>query len=311
MRKCSRFMGVIAVGALAVGVSVYAAPRADDSARGPSKSDASRLVTGQAAHLQSVIDGGVAGGGIFVSLTPIPPINGNGDTYPPDASIAGNTITLAGGPQRIWFELTFGGWGPDNLETWQVGISEASFASGPGDPLVRPVEACPAPTPAASPECAAVYGQGSTCSDLGGGPICDIGWYNAANPDGHGLELAAVAQPAPVRFGATKGPFQAAIPDPGGDVYGGNLVLDAQAGSAGTYTVEPLQDASTFFTTDAGSPQVAVFTPGVVDIPIGRCCVLIPESCVDDTTLAQCNDLGGIFIDDGTDCTSPCISTRP
>ena len=60
MRNCSRFMGVLAVGALAVGVSVYAAPRVDGSSRGTLKSGASRLVTGGTAPLQSAIDGGVA-----------------------------------------------------------------------------------------------------------------------------------------------------------------------------------------------------------------------------------------------------------
>ncbi len=66
MRKRSGFMGVLAVGALAVGVSVYAAPRADGIARG--KSDASRLVTGASQHLQTVVDGGVANDASYVSL---------------------------------------------------------------------------------------------------------------------------------------------------------------------------------------------------------------------------------------------------
>ena len=97
MRKLSSFMGVLAVGALAVGVSVYAAPRGDGTPRG--KSEAGHLVTGTSAHLQSVIDvdGSVAGN----------------TTY---AQLKNDYKGLSGAPVRLDFEYQLGGW-PDTLKT--------------------------------------------------------------------------------------------------------------------------------------------------------------------------------------------------
>ena len=191
------------------------------------------------------------------------------------------------------------------MATWQGGIDEGSFASGAGDPLVRPVEACPAASPAPTAECIAVYGPGSTCSLPG--PVCDVGFFDSSRPDQIGLELAAVAQPAPIRYGATKGPFQAAVADPGGAIYGGYLTLEAQAGSSGTYSIDVLQDASTFFTFgDQTAGVIGTFSSAIVDIPLGQCC-LTGEVCVDGITEAECrNQNGFIIFNAGNDCNDPC-----
>jgi len=311
MRNCSRFMGCFTVGALALGVSVYAAPRVDGSARGDSKSDASRLVTGEAAHLQSVVDGGVAGGSFFYRIEPVAPLDGS--SYPGTVSIAGNTITLAGGPQRIWFDLNMGGWAPNQLQTYQVGILWSEFDGdvGSGDPLLKANDAC-----AVDADCAAAHGPGALCSNPAGSN-CTWAWQDGGRANFHGLPIEATAQGAPgattelIRWGATALGAATFIDDTGGDTYAGSLGLDAQAGSFGTYTINFLQDETTFFTLDDGTaPDLALFTftPAVVEIPVGKCCILQPaEDCQDAVTEAECDAVGGIFIDDGSTCADGCI----
>ena len=77
-------------------------------ARGVSRSPAARQVTGAPEHLQKVADGHVAGSGAWVGIAPVEPTNGS--SYPAGTSIIGNTITLVGVPQRLWFEIQLGVW---------------------------------------------------------------------------------------------------------------------------------------------------------------------------------------------------------
>lgn len=305
MRKSSRFMGVLAVGALAVGVSVYAAPRVDGSTRGNSKSNASRLVTGEAAHLQAVADGSVAGGGAFISMTPVAPLNGGSYS---GCSISGNTITCDG-PERMWFDLTFGGWAGD-LKTMQIGMSYSVLSTGAGAPLVLPpVLGC-----SSDSDCPATFGTGSKCKNAGN-TECQFAFQDASRPvnpyGASDLNLPATANsPSPIRWGATG--VGTTYADPGTEVYAGSLVVDGAPGSAGTYTLAILTDANTFLTLSSGSVDIstATVTPAIVSIPTGACCRL-NNACDDGLTRAECDATGdSIIFNPGALCSAGCAQCQ-
>jgi len=316
MRKCSRFMGVLAVGALAVGVSVYAAPRVDGSTRGDSKSSASRLVTGEAAHLQAIADGGVAGTGTYISVFPVAPLDGSSYS---GCSISGNTITCDG-PERMWFDVIFGGWG-GNIKTMQIGMDYSVFASGPGDPLLLPALACACnPDCPSDTTCSSTFGNGSQCTNTGN-TECQFAFQDKSRPVNPyaptDLSLPATANaPNPIRWGATG--VGTTYTDPGTDVYVGSLVLDGQSGSYGQYTLDILagpvnSDGNTFITyADGSSVDVTaiIVTPAVVDIPLGQCCRQ-NDVCTDGVTAAQCDAFGDkIVFNPGADCSGPCAQCQ-
>jgi len=273
MRKSSSFMGVLAVGALAVGVSVYAAPRADGIARG--KSEASRLVTGASQDLQRVVEGGIAGGGSYVG-------------------VKNDYLGLDGSAVRLFFEIQLGGWG-GVLDTYQISVDQASFCSGSGACLTKPVEAC-----GTNAECVGIFGAGSKCT----GGICDFGYQDAANPDFAINGISAVSQ-INVAFGSTKLPGFTGETDDGRKWYGGDLALDLDGGR-GTYTICPLATAATFLVLDTGEIQIGSFNCATVEVPVGKCCVVNDGTCTDDTTKAECDALGGLHFP-GSPCSAGCI----
>jgi len=285
-------------------VGVIAAPPVNGSVREARQSAASRLVTGEAAHLASVVDGsaadgGVAAGSYYIRMEPVQPLDGS--SYGDNCSIAGNTITCLHGPQRLWFDIYMGGWAPDSLKVYQIGMSYSVFTSGAGAPLVLPGVPC-----TTNADCEPAFGSGSLCSNAGN-TKCQFAWEDASRQNYHSLAIAAVANFDPVRWGATG--LNQLVADPGTDVYAGSLAVDAQAGSFGVYTLDFLTDGTTFFTlADGTSPDLALFTftPAVVELPFGRCCVFASETCADDVTPEECNGLGGLFVQDGLYCNTPC-----
>lgn len=299
MRRSSGFFGTLAVGALAMGVSVYAAPRVETQR---SSSDSARKLTSDGANLRSVVDGTVAGGLSFFQLVAIPPqgtqVNG------PGVSSAGNTYTLEGGTsERLYFELQLGNWG-GTMDVWQATIDWVpSYASGSGADLERVVEACSGNNATGNAECAGLLGTGSSCT--GAAPnTCRDGFVDSADPDCVICDIAEVNQ-AFLTFAAA--PIGAGDPDNGQVGYGGVLVVGVPAGAGGTYTIDFSTSGNTFMAVDGSDIVVAELRPGIIDIPVGRCCVLSPQSCQDDVTEGACNDLDGVFIDDGSDCTAACI----
>jgi hypothetical protein len=276
----------------------------DGSTRGDSKSNASRLVTGEAAHMQAVLDGGVAGGSYYIRMDPVDPLNGG--SYA-GCSISGQTITCDG-PERMWFDVNMGGWGASGLRTYQIGMAWSVLASGPGAALVFPVEGC-----AVDADCAGPFGPGTKCEN-NAGTECTYAWQDGSRANYHGFSIPATSNNDPIRWGATG--VNQVVDDPGTDVYAGSMVVDAQAGSNGAYTLEFLTDATTFFTLgDQSSPDLGLFTitPAVVDIPTGQCCRQ-GDVCTQGVTAAECEAFGDsiLFNPDGTCGVDPCAAcTNP
>jgi len=265
-------MGVLAVGALAVGVSVYAAPRADGTARG--KTEASRLVTGASEHLQAVVDGGgVATGTAYVG-------------------IKNDYKGLDGSTQRLHFVFQLGGWG-GAIETWQI-TTEAGLCGGK---LVKPVVGC-----ATTADCTAAMGTGSKCT----AGVCDVAFQNGTSADfpHFGIMINACGQ-ADLRCGSTIGAFEPGTPDDGRKWYGGDLILDV-VGLRGNCQLCPRSDSASFLILE-GNNEIPIkqFNCANIDVPLKKCCVLDPPSCTDSTTLAECNALGGLHL--GGVCADGCI----
>jgi len=128
-------LGVAVVGAMALGVSVLAAPRgADDAVRGTSKTgtEVTRLVTGDPAQINAV----VAGAGLTAKMHffPVNPPTGL-PAYPAGVTIVGNELRIDRATNkdgfRAWFNFQLSDWDPNNdgpnLATFQVKINEMGY----------------------------------------------------------------------------------------------------------------------------------------------------------------------------------------
>ncbi|MFH1109403.1 MAG: dockerin type I domain-containing protein [Planctomycetota bacterium] len=124
-------LGVVTVGALALGVSALAAPRpVDDSAvRGTNKgkTEVTRLVTGNPAHLQSVVAAYPTTA--ILAITPVPAKVGS---YPAGTSIVGNQMNADAGGFRVFLDYQVSNWDPNNdndpqLKSYQIQVDAAGF----------------------------------------------------------------------------------------------------------------------------------------------------------------------------------------
>jgi hypothetical protein len=154
-------MGVAVVGAMALGVSVLAAPRgADEAARGTGKSgtEVTRLVTGDPAQINAVVAG--VGATAKLRVTPVlPPAAASPvNSYPAGCSISGNALNCDRTNKdvmRAWFNVQVEDWDPSltadpNAITYQVQVDCAGYVAdddpvcaGLGRPPLAPaVVAC-------------------------------------------------------------------------------------------------------------------------------------------------------------------------
>jgi hypothetical protein len=128
-------LGVAVVGAMALGVSVLAAPRgADDAVRGAGKSgtEVTRLVTGDPAQINAVVAG--LGTTAKVHLVPVNPPGGL-PAYPAGVTIVGNELRIDRAANkdgfRAWFSMQLSDWDPLgdglNLSAWQAKINEMGY----------------------------------------------------------------------------------------------------------------------------------------------------------------------------------------
>ncbi len=301
MRKSSSFLGALAVGALAVGVSVYAAPRVD-STRGADKSSSGRLVTGASDHLQAVVDGSVAAGASYYALVPVP---AQGNVTYSAAVNQGATFVLDGGTsETLFFELRMGGWG-GNMDVWQATVDWVNgYASGSGAPLERPVVACdPGAPDLGNGTCNAAFGAGSLCTGVAPNS-CRDAFQDLGNPDLVSPGISDVNQSS-ITYGSTPLPPPGSA-DSGQAGYGGVLVVNVPAGAAGTYSISFVSGASTFMTVGGSDIIIKEFRPGIIDIPTGKCCVISDGSCTDGLSLGACNAVGGLHFAGGV-CADGCI----
>jgi len=176
-------MGVAVAGAMALGVSALAAPRAGDQAtRGTGKTgtEVTRLVTGDPTQLNAVA--GVPPT-IIIAVTPVDPPTGL-PAYPAGVDINGQELTIDRNNKdgfRAWFNVQMSDWDPlgdgPNTAAYQVKINCSGYyhsdcldlnpdTGGDGLDLAPPVVACPGfdTTP-----CVAAYGEGwAPCADVAG-----------------------------------------------------------------------------------------------------------------------------------------------
>jgi hypothetical protein len=137
-------MGVAVVGAMALGVSVLAAPRgADNAVRGTDKTgtEVTRLVTGDPAQINQV----VAGAGLTAKMRfrPVNPPTGL-PAYPAGVTIVGNELRIDRATNkdgfRAWFNVQLSDWDPlndgPNLATFQMKINEMGYYSSSCKDLV-------------------------------------------------------------------------------------------------------------------------------------------------------------------------------
>jgi len=289
----------LGVGALAMSVSAYAAPREAQTGKSP-RPESSRLIAGQGGEIRTGIDNGTVadGTGARLRLTPVAVIPASAGT------VAGQTATLNGGAAVIKFDGFVGGWGAaSNLTTFQIGLDLATYSSGTGTPLDRAHTPCvDADSTVFSPSCGAAYGVPAlppgppgpppgdlkcgnyfcpTCLVVTAGDECDGFWQEVGRPTWPG---AAQAVPFNIpgcnsinrACGATSSsaPF---APDTGSEVYGMTFVLAADAGAAGTYTIsiDGTNVGGNFLQVVDASVEpfgFAKITPALVTIPTGSCC---------------------------------------
>lgn len=327
----------LGVGALAMSVSAYAAPREAQTGKSP-RPESSRLIAGQGGEIRTGIDNGTVanGTGARVRLTPVAVI-------PPSAgSVSGQTATLNGGPAIIKFDGFIGGWGAaSNLTTFQIGLLGSSYASGTGTPLDRPHNVCTDPAPAiSSPSCVAAYGAAGAPGDLrcanyfcpagclgvSAANECDNFWQETGRANWPGAaQGVAFNIPGCNSIGFACGSTSSVAPfapDTGTEVYGMTFVLAADAGAAGTYsiTVEQANVGGNFL--QVADPNVEPFgfakvTTAQVTIPTGSCCFdLGPASqCEDNVDQDTCNTthVGTTIFRPGLSCAAQicAVCTQP
>jgi hypothetical protein len=235
--------------------------------------------------------------------------------------IAGDTVTIPGGPAVIKFEASYGGWGvppptpppglvnPLKLKTFQLTLDPAGLSSGGGTPLFRPATGCGDAGGDTSPDCVLAYGAGNLpspsdlrCNDPFLGE-CNNLWEETGRAD----YITGFGLPACAQAGLTCGDttFGAGTLDTLGERYAFSAVFGADGGAAGTYTLQldPLNPALGANFLQVADPTGLVdllpiqkTIPAFVVIPVGRCCTNpgTPD-CVAGKTKSQCDALGGLF----------------
>jgi len=310
---CRPLMGIVTVGALALGVSALAAPRpVDDSAvRGTNKgkTEVTRLVTGDPAQINAVIAGSPPSA--ILAVVPVNPPPSK-PAYPAGVSIVGNELRIDrianNDAFRAWFNVQVSNWDPNlngdpALATYQVKIDCSGYLGsdcGAAQPDLAPaVVACPAPGGVGT--CRTTFGEyDARCT----GGFCDAGYVspNGVNrPDSwcglpEGCNLVAVnITTCNFNYLAVSDSVTGTV-DGGAVYHGGTLVLDLPAGAKGKYTVNLNQD-ETFIATPGAPPVIiadSAETGFVVNFVTGSCCYGLgtdDAGCADSTTAG-----GGVCI---------------
>jgi hypothetical protein len=302
--------GAILVGALALAVSAYAAPRTTDSAasRGkdtvPVRSEAANLVTGSTQHLQSVVDSAIAGHGSGPVIRVIPgtaknPVPG----YPAGTVIVGGDGIDTGGELqaftggfRVWLEHRVGGWAgtavdPGTVQTKIDGDGSLNmsgrFDSDTSDPGLDPTDdgnaddiTYPSVACASNPTCRTTFGENWARCEVPSA-LCDTSYVdkNGEHPQSYCFDFGPgpcsqgacnITSDNHVCFGLTAG----ARPDPGFETYFATTVMDVPAGAKGRY-IFLLHPGETFLF-DSAAPPVEIPSQHElgfsINILTGSCC---------------------------------------
>jgi hypothetical protein len=334
-------LSVAVVGALAFAVSVQGSPRAGERGDKAGKSGTSRLVSGPSAQLNDAIAGG---GNTSMALVIVAPKTQPASNYPGGSNLntGSNTLTLGSVPARVWMEVQFADWDPDQAKTFQARISAqdlemdgggfmGSAADCAGNPAVgagditNALHSC-----ATNTDCRnAISGLSGPCA-LGepsrcvarqawmppGGNVCehafqdkcDSEWTLSGIPGVSAVDISTIN----ARMGATSEPPEV-FPafDPLAN-YGGTLVVDVPANAKGTYTID-FDETETFIQNPNNPPDnnipIDIYVPAVIKVGCGSCCFGVggaAPGCTDGLSASECAALAqpAIFTPDGT-CLNP------
>jgi hypothetical protein len=236
-------------------------------------------------------------------------IYANTDTYfkmfPIAASgehtIVDDEIIMPGGGQTIHFEVFAGGWDPEGtgwpiIKTWQASIDSSGYTSGSAGELTNSRPPCTTDEECPDHEtyewCTGTYCSGAwidpTRSDLSLMlPACDVSYKDP-------------------RCGSSG--FHPIVYDPGYPMYAMSLRLEASPDAKGTFEIGFRPDPHTFMkdANSAGVPLIAL-VPAKVTIATTPCCDItnLPYECIENLTLHECQNLGGLPDPDGT-CANGC-----
>lgn len=283
----------LTLGAAAFAVAVNAAPRETAPAGKSSvRSDASRVVAGDQAHLRAIVDGGVADGALpYIRLTPVAGV-GTADDANVDIDTVGGTMIVRIPPKRAYLEWRVDGWGTlppgsNLLKTAQGQFNAAGLSSGAGAPLTHTNVAC-----TTQADCAAALGASSNALTCMGGTTCENAYQNNTRAD-FPFGLTGISACNNIDNNRICGvtTLGADLADGAGEMYFGTLALEVPGGAAGTYTLGLLIDGTFIQDQNSSQPPLAKLGDATITIPTGRCCFGIggaQEGCVEDVTAANC-----------------------
>lgn len=289
----------LTLGALAISVSVYAAPRDGATARGKEQGrpDSLRVLTGSDAQLRSTLDeGSVAGGCVTFNVVAVNPYAGGG-SYPAGTTGAGtNTLTLPGGSaQRVWLELRISNWAcAGDMATWQAQLGpEGVLPAG----IVKPFQAC-----AANIDCHNAGMGPGVGADCGGGVPgeCDVAFEQqvAQQPSALNFQIEACS-PNTFSCGGTQ-IADPPVADDGAAHYAMSLVVEVTAGYTGSANIAVQNlGADTFFRTAAGDVTIGQAIGATVNVPLGRCCSASGGPCSEDVPRGSCPGAAGLWSQGG------------
>jgi len=191
------------------------------------------------------------------------------------------------------------------METAQIFMDLATFASGSGAPLTVASLACGGDT-----FCEAEFGPSSTCDT-----DCRAAFLDASRSRLPPLITIQADEPV-MYFAWTLLPGASGVEDFGMPLLTGSFVLDVPQGAAGTYTIGPLGSPDSYLLSDAneGYSFGEVF-PGVVVVtaacclPSGACIAQGPVECTaaGGTTVSAClGDCNGNGRDDACETWTDC-----
>jgi len=287
-------VGAAVVSALAIAVSVQGSPRVGgERDKGSGKSQASRVVTGPSAHINSAI---AQGPGASITLQPVAPPAGSPNPYTA-ADITGAKVTLTHGSPRVFLEFQLQNFGA--MTTWQCAVDSTGYkganavcgsGSGGAD-LVPAVEPC-----TTNNACQMAF-RGNLSA---GASNCTAGFCDACFQDYSDAQwimtgatgiYACSFPPGNLNWGCGTTPL-GGTPTEFGPSYGGTLVLDIPAGAKGLYTIGWDMVGTIMQDVDGNPIPVVNANAGQIDIPCGNCCFGVgtpTDGCVNNLSKTECD----------------------
>lgn len=170
-------------------------------------------------------------------------------------TIVGREITLAGGGQRVFFDIFVRGFAPQELKAYQVVINTAVM-SDTGSIIGAAIQSCPSANSTGHAVCAEAFddfGVGSPRCYMAfpsGNLQCEAGWMNKVRTDwvfyGHS-PVSAVDISTPVFRWASTTDLSDLITDEGLTYYAGSMAIDVPANATGTFVLAMDSDQSALF----------------------------------------------------------------